>query len=550
MNSKRANIKASKDRLKLKEELECKTNPEAREKRDIENQKKFEARKERRKLAKEMREKVKQARKELAERKKAEGNSRPLQNSVPNAKCSYKTEEEEQAAREEAVAAQISTYRAMLPKLLKDLSKIPDPRTSRKPTHMLTTLLLYGILLFVFQMASRREANREMSRPTFFNTLKSLFPELESIPHADTLARLLEKIDVSQIESAHIEIIKRFVSNKNYLKFLISKCYPIAIDGTQKLVREGDNWPEEWLERTFQTKDGEKIQRYVYVLEANLVFYNGMSLPLLTEFLAYSDDDAEDVKQDCELKGFGRLAKKLYSYFPRLPIMVLLDGLYPNGPLMQLCRDYRWQFMIVLPNKCLPNVWNAAEARQAMGIKCELVGEQDHLWKGRKQSFQWSNQIEYSYGEENKKIILNIVTCTEEYPGIDNKTGKEVQKTAFHAWLSSHPLNSDNVHERCNLGARHRWGIENSFQTEKCGGYNYSHIFSRNWNAMKGFHYLMRLAHLMNAVALHTKRVAKLVLKKGIRAFLAFVRETCANRWLSPEWIQKLRLAPFQFQFV
>ncbi|MEO5378587.1 MAG: hypothetical protein H7832_12515 [Magnetococcus sp. DMHC-6] len=69
-------------------------------------------------------------------------------------------------------------------------------------------------------------------------------------------------------------------------------------------------------------------------------------------------------------------------------------------------------------------------------------------------------------------------------------------------------------------------------QTEKCGGYHYEHIFSYNWNAMKGYHYLMRLAHMMNAIALHTKRVAKQVRTMGIQAFLVFVKETCAHPWL------------------
>jgi hypothetical protein len=53
-------------------------------------------------------------------------------------------------------------------------------------------------------------------------------------------------------------------------------------------------------------------------------------------------------------------------------------------------------------------------------------------------------------------------------------------------WLSSQRLDPYNVHERCNLGARQRWGIETSLLVEKCQGY----------------HYLMRLAHLLNALAL------------------------------------------------
>jgi hypothetical protein len=83
-------------------------------------------------------------------------------------------------------------------------------------------------------------------------------------------------------------------------------------------------------------------------------------------------------------------------------------------------------------------------------------------------------------------------------------------------WLSSQPLDSYNVHERCNLGARQRWGIETSFLVEKCQGYHYEYAFSYTWNAMKGYHYLMRLAHLVNALALATKRVASQVRTLGV----------------------------------
>jgi hypothetical protein len=57
---------------------------------------------------------------------------------------------------------------------------------------------------------------------------------------------------------------------------------------------------EEGLERRRQTADGEQVQQYVYGLEANLVFCNGLSLPLLSEFLSSIEGDPDDHKQDCE----------------------------------------------------------------------------------------------------------------------------------------------------------------------------------------------------------------------------------------------------------
>jgi hypothetical protein len=46
-------------------------------------------------------------------------------------------------------------------------------------------------------MTSRREAKRELSRPAFVATLQELFPELETLPPADALHRLLSQLDVT-----------------------------------------------------------------------------------------------------------------------------------------------------------------------------------------------------------------------------------------------------------------------------------------------------------------------------------------------------------------
>ena len=74
-------------------------------------------------------------------RQAARGARRPPA-SVSNRLCPYATEAEEQAAREEAVAAQLGIWRPLLPKLLKDLSKMPEPRQPKKTKHKLPVVLL------------------------------------------------------------------------------------------------------------------------------------------------------------------------------------------------------------------------------------------------------------------------------------------------------------------------------------------------------------------------------------------------------------------------
>ena len=92
--------------------------------------------------------------------------------------------------------------------------------------------------MFAFNMASRRETDREMTMPVFLENLKIFFPEIEKLPHNDTLMRLLTKIEVSQIEKSLIGCIQKLIRNKKFARYLIKNLYPITIDGTQKMVRE------------------------------------------------------------------------------------------------------------------------------------------------------------------------------------------------------------------------------------------------------------------------------------------------------------------------
>ena len=91
---------------------------------------------------------------------------------MPNTCSAYATVAQEQAARQEAVIGQTRIIRRELPYLLIRLGKIPDRKNPRKCRHKLTVLLLYGLLMFVFQFASRREVNREMTRPQFEANLR------------------------------------------------------------------------------------------------------------------------------------------------------------------------------------------------------------------------------------------------------------------------------------------------------------------------------------------------------------------------------------------
>ena len=118
-------------------------------------------RKSRREALKEQRRAEKQARQELRRCQQREGLEFPAAHSRSNRVSEFKTVEEETEARLDATVNQARIIRSKLPLLLARLTRIEDPRNPKKLKHRITVMLIYGILMFVYQASSRREANQE-----------------------------------------------------------------------------------------------------------------------------------------------------------------------------------------------------------------------------------------------------------------------------------------------------------------------------------------------------------------------------------------------------
>ena len=273
-----------------------------------------------------------------------------------------------------------------------------------------------------------------------------------------------------------------------------------------------------------------------------------MVIPLMSQFLEYQPGDGEQSKQDCEQKAFHRLAARIKKAFPRLPIMLLLDGLYPNGPIMDRCRKYHWDFMIVLKDGSLPSVWEEycsllLNYQERKPETPKLGGAKAALPMGQPDPLRVRSQRKKPHRHQRRALQRAVGRGRSQNPEI-------VPKKMKYAWISSRPISRLNVHTRCNLGARYRWGIEAGFLVEKHQGYSYEHAFAKNWNAMKGYHYLMRLAHLFNTLARFSKELAGLFSELGVRAAIGFIRNTLTGPWLDPQEVEQRLNRPFRLRLV
>lgn len=476
-------------------------------------------------------------------------NNRKSDRNILNRKCEFATAEEEIKDRHEVAAETLKVYRRYLRDILEDLSEIEDPRNPKKTKHKMSLLMLYGIFIFVFNMSSRRDADSEMTT-MFMENMRSFFPEFESIPHSCTLARLLEDIDVEKIEESTANLVNRLIRDKKFTNYLVNKKYLIAIDGVHKFTREWE-WCENSLKK-HKTGQPEGVnQYYANALEASLILPEGLTIPFMTEFMdrkEYQDEgtDTEKRKQDSELKAFKRLAFRVKQYFPRLNIAVTLDGLYANGPLMEQCQGYGWDYMIVLKDRSLKTVWQDIEKLKDRGMVEEYTGAEVN---NVKQKFWWVNNIDYRYGDNGCKAInVNVVICMETTKKIDTVTGDEVKTTKKFAWISFKKINDRNIDKRCNYMGRPRWNLETQNLIEKHHGYAYEHCFSYNWNAMKGYHYLMHIGHIINTLTLYSSGMIGRIKHKGVRRTIKLILLAFKGNILDVEWINKRISVKYQIR--
>jgi hypothetical protein len=467
----------------------------------------------------------------------ANGNLEDSRTKENNAIYPAKTVEEDIKLRKEVVGAQINVWKNILQEVLKKFAKVKDPRRPKSIRHKLAVLLMHALLIFVFKFGARKAINKELAKPYFHENMKELFPEFDSSPHSSTVARALERVDPANIEDIHVAMIKKLIKGKKFRRFLIQRNIPVSIDGVHKIARDGDYQGVEWLERKIKSKSGKETQQYVAILEANITLHNGLTLPLLSEFLYY-DGNEDQSKQDCELTGFKRICKKLKAYFKRQNIILFLDKLYATFNVLTLIKRHGWKYMIVLPSNKLTVIDGQLTANKEGWTH---IPNQPN-YRGREQRWYWVNNVVWKGFED-----LNAVTCFEKWYEVNKQTGEIEAQYSEHKWITNIKISIKNLHELCNLGGRKRWGIEDSNNTEKNRGYHYKHAYSYHWNGMQCFHLMMRLAHAINALSEFTKVLKRYIRKHGCSYTLALIKETLWAPILDKVWLNQQMKKSFIF---
>jgi hypothetical protein len=369
------------------------------------------------------------------------------------------------------------TLNRHFPKLIDDLSCLEDYRKS--PEYEVQELLMACISMFLFNRGSRNAMNNSSRKGLFRENYRKIFGI--NLPHMDTVDVFLETLNTEDLEHIKQRMIQCLIEKKTLQKFKLSGCYVVAVDGTVINAYDYEPYPECPYK---ESKTGKKTW-LVPVLEAKIICDNGLSLSITTEWISNTGNYE---KQDCEQKAFKRLAEKLKQFFPRLPICIVADGLYPNQTTFEICHNNDWNFIITLKDGNLKTVWE--------DIHFELLISKDKpLEKIIKyttiekviQYYRFINGLTY-HGFE-----LNWIECVERII----KKNKEKKCRFVH--ITNMKIDKYNVASLSFYG-RLRWNIENEgFNSQKNHGYNLEHKYARlNLNASKNYYQCLQIAHIIN----------------------------------------------------
>ena len=351
-----------------------------------------------------------------------------------------------------------------LPNLLNMFSNLTDVRNKSYITYEMKTICVTRL----FSLLCGLTTMTDISSDTFNtdNCIKNLSKicgqDLKELPYWETIQDVFINIDTNELRNIQKYIVKALIRSKMFDKFRYNGAFQLVFDGTG-LSNHDYNLNNNCLIR--KHKDG-KVSYYKYILECKLVVGN-IIISLDSEFIENEKMITEKQKQDCEIKAFKRMIKRIKKNYPKYKFIITGDALYAVKPIIEICEKNKWNYIF--------------------NLKPDRLKEINSIFEGNIQCYNEVKHKNY-YLSTNINYKNHILTAFKYI-----QTKKE--KTTIFRYISNMEVNDNNINEIISLG-RKRWKIENEgFYTQKHRTFNISHLNSRNDNAMKVHYFFIQFAH-------------------------------------------------------
>lgn len=360
----------------------------------------------------------------------------------------------------------ITIINQYFPELIEKFEGLTDLRHQSYVTYKMKVIFMVRLLALMSEIKSMHELTREFNTEEAIQNIAQICGlELDEIPHCDTINDVFKNVKIEEIEKIRKYMIVKMIRNKMLEKYKIrGQYYHVIIDGTG-LATSKKKYNKNCLVKNKTDKNGNEYQEYsTYVLEAKLVI-GDMVFSIGSEFVENEDEDVD--KQDCETKAFKRLAEKIKKEYPKLRIIISGDALYASKPVIDICKEKGWKYIIRFKEGSIPTLYR----------EFETIVKTDN--ESRKKDYEYVTGIDY---QENK---INIIKYK------DNKKGTEF------VYMTDLSITNKNIEETIYIG-RKRWKIENEgFNIQKNGTFNIGHLYSKDSTSIKVHYLMIQIAHII-----------------------------------------------------
>ena len=360
----------------------------------------------------------------------------------------------------------VNIIKQYFPFLIDKLEKLTDIRHQSYTDYTMSIITVTRLLALICGIKSMRQVTETFNtEETVKNIANLLEVNLEEIPHYDTINDVFETINIEELRKIQKYMVTRLIRSKMFDKYKYKKKYfHIVIDGTG-LATFKKRHCKNCLKKTYNKgQENEYSIYYHYVLEAKLVV-GDIVISIDTEFVENEKENVE--KQDCEIRAFYRMAKRIKRNYPKLSIILSGDALYACKPVIEICIKNKWQYILRLKEERMKRL-----GEEIKGI--EKTEEKEAVIK------YWN---EIKYGEVQFEKEANVLKYYEKKRKIE------------FMWVISFKITEKNKEELIYYG-KQRWKIENEgFNMQKNGTFDIEYVYSKNYNAMKVHYFFIQFAH-------------------------------------------------------
>jgi hypothetical protein len=378
--------------------------------------------------------------------------------------------------------------RKAFPDLNKAFASLPDPRKQELCVYSASHIWWSGTLMFLTRAGTRNAFDQTRNSGESPKNMGGFCDQAPDDPRfdgearvtcSDNVARHLNRVDTNHVREIPLAMCRQLLKQRVFDSARILGCwYGVVFDGTvQEICRKG-----------FQEggkSGGNDNSRYRYVLQCGLLGPGNTFFPLMHEHMDMHDPKTE--KEDCEIKAFYRLAKRLKRAFPHMRFCIIGDALYCASTVADICAEYEWKYVLTLKEGRQPELWD--EVLRLLPLSPSNVLR---VWTGQDgaqglRDFRWIESL--SLGHKPCTVVLS-----GEYTDSEG---------TLYVYATNIFISKDRVLDIIPATGRERHHIEDYFNTGKNNGVGLGHVFCASPKASKNFFSLMQVAWILWTIICH-----------------------------------------------